>query len=169
MTSPFLHARLRHALLIVCLGALGPGAGSCGGGGDGKDVPDAASADPSLLPARQLYRVHCSACHGRNGEGAKNLFPPLIGPTWVVGDPGRPIRIVLHGLEGTLSLGGAVYMNRMPPLGARLGDGEVASILTYVRASWGNRAPPVAPQEVADIRAETSTRDRPYRVEELAD
>jgi len=58
-------------------------------------------------------------------------------------------------------------MNRMPPLGQRLDDAQVAAILSYVRGSWGNRIGPVSPEEVARIRAATRSRDRPYRVEEL--
>jgi mono/diheme cytochrome c family protein len=82
-------------------------------------------------------------------------------------EPDRAVRVVLHGLEGTLTLGGDTYMNRMPPLGARLSDPEIAAILTYVRGSWGNRAGAVTPETVARVRAETEGRDRPYRVEEL--
>jgi mono/diheme cytochrome c family protein len=41
----------------------------------------------------------------------------------------------------------------MPPYGHRLSDDEVAAIVTYVRASWGNRAPPVSATQVNRYRS----------------
>jgi mono/diheme cytochrome c family protein len=164
MTSHLLRARRARHALLTCLFFTALGTGSCD---RGAEPEDAATTDPSLLPARRLYRAHCSACHGKDGRGARRLFPPLTGSTWATGDPSLPIRVVLHGLEGTLTLDGVTYMNRMPPLGQRLSDSEVAAILTFVRASWGNRMGPVSAAEVGRVRAATRSRDRPYRVEEL--
>lgn len=133
------------------------------------DVPedDAATTDPTLLPARADYRTHCGACHGTSGRGAPHLFPPLRGASWVNADPGLPIRVILHGLEGPVSVGGERYMNRMFPLGHRLSDEQVARILTYVRASWGNRSSPVTAAEVRRIRDATADRSRPWTASEL--
>jgi mono/diheme cytochrome c family protein len=138
----------------------------CGGGG-GEALEDAATHDPSLLQARMEYRANCAACHGRDGMGATNLYPPLNGPTWAVRNPEVPIRIVLHGIRGELELGGERYMNQMPPLGHRLADQQIARILTYIRKSWGNDAPEVSPATVARVRAETAARSEQYTPEEL--
>lgn len=128
---------------------------------------DAATLSPELLPARSEYRTHCSACHGRNGAGAPRLYPPLRGSSWVNGDPEIPIRAVLHGLEGPITVEGEEFMNKMTPLGDRLADKQIARILTYVRASWGNTAPPVTEAEVARVRAATAGRSEPWTAPEL--
>jgi hypothetical protein len=54
----------------------------------------------------------------------------------------------------------------MPPLAA-LDDGELASVLTYARRSFGNAASAVAPDAVREIRGLTKPRTRPWTAEEL--
>ena len=130
-------------------------------------APDAADADPSLLVARSEFRAHCSACHGLEGKGAPKLYPPLTGESWALRSVEAAVRVVLHGLDGDLVLAGERYKNLMPPLGDRLQDVQVARILTYVRGSWGNAAPPVGPEEVAAIRAATADRQRPWTAPEI--
>lgn len=141
---------------------------SCAGGGpDEADLDDAAAADPSLLSVRSQYRFHCGACHGKDGRGRANLFPPLRGSSWVNGDPVVPIHVVLHGLDGAILVEGERYLNLMPPLGHRLEDEQIARILTYVRASWGHTARAVVPAEVAMVRAATASRTKPMTEAEL--
>ena len=65
----------------------------------------------------------------------------------------------MNGKEGPVGL--------MPPLGATLSDNEVAAVLTYVRREWGQTGTPVEPGVVAGVRAETSSRQRPWTNEEL--
>lgn len=128
---------------------------------------DAATFDPSLLPARAQYRTHCGACHGKSGMGAKRLYPPLRGSSWVNGPAEIPIRVVLQGVKGDLVVEGERYRNQMPPLGHRLGDDDIARILTYVRASWGNTSSPVTEEQVARVRAATSGRQEQWTEEDL--
>jgi mono/diheme cytochrome c family protein len=40
----------------------------------------------------------------------------------------------------------------MPSLAWRLTDAQIADVLTYVRNSWGNAAPPVTADAVARLR-----------------
>jgi mono/diheme cytochrome c family protein len=41
----------------------------------------------------------------------------------------------------------------MPAFGWKLGDEDVAALLTYLRNAFGNQAAPVEPGMVADVRA----------------
>jgi len=41
----------------------------------------------------------------------------------------------------------------MPPFATVLSDTEVGELLSYVRASWGNRAEPVSTLQVAQFRS----------------
>jgi mono/diheme cytochrome c family protein len=54
------------------------------------------------------------------------------------------VRVVLHGTRA-VSAPTAPTAPAMPAFGWRLDDTQIASVLTYVRNSWGNLAPPVAP------------------------
>lgn len=129
--------------------------------------PDAADHDPSLLAARMEYRSTCAVCHGKDGAGASALFPPLQGSPWTTYAPEAMIRVVLHGLEGPLTVNGKEFMNKMAPLGARLSDAQIAGVLTYVRKSWGNTGRAVSADEVARVRAAFAGRETEWTVEEL--
>lgn len=86
-------------------------------------------------------------------------FPPLAGSEYATAaNVAAPIRIVLRGMEGPVTVKGAQFNGLMPPYGTGIdmSDDEVAAVLTYVRASWGNRASAVTPQDVAKERAATS-------------
>jgi mono/diheme cytochrome c family protein len=53
----------------------------------------------------------------------------------------------------------------MPSFAWKLTDQQTADVATYVRNSWGNRAPPVAARDVAALRSklklvQPSARDR---------
>jgi mono/diheme cytochrome c family protein len=68
-------------------------------------------------------------------------------------EAGALIRIVLHGLQGPVTVAGNNYNGVMPPQGSILNDVEIASALSYVRSTWGHQAPPVSAEEVATVRA----------------
>ena len=79
-------------------------------------------------------------------------FPPLAGSDFLLADKGRSIAIVLGGLSGAITVNGLPYGATMPSH-ACLSDDEVAQVLTFVRASWGNEGDPVTPGEVTAYRA----------------
>ena len=85
--------------------------------------------------------ANCSACHRADGMGVKGAFPALAGDPFVVGPKVNPVTRVLNGRGG------------MPTFKADLTDDQIAAILTYVRASWGNHADAVKPADVAAVRA----------------
>ena len=116
----------------------------------------------------QLYGLYCSACHGADGKGATGgQFPPLAGSAWVQGNPDRVIKIVLHGLHEPIEVNGKTYNLEMPPQGAALTDEHIAAILTYVRASWGNKAAAVPLDRVKAVRAATKDRKEHWTAPEL--
>lgn len=113
------------------------------------------SADPAVRQARlgqQVYGAYCSTCHQASGQGLPGAFPPLTGTDWVLGDEGRLIRLVLNGMRGPVEVNGEVYDNVMTAHNF-LTDDQIAAVLTYVRTSFGNDAPPVAPETVQAVRA----------------
>lgn len=116
-------------------------------------------APEELQPPDELYDRHCGACHGTDGQGM-GRFPPLAGSEWVTGGEETLILIVLHGMEGPIEVAGEEYDDVMPPLGGRLSDEEIASILTYLRSSFGHDASEIDVETVNDVRAKyPSSRD----------
>jgi mono/diheme cytochrome c family protein/glucose/arabinose dehydrogenase len=120
---------------------------------------------------RQHYLAVCAGCHGSDGEGLMPLGPPLVDAEWVLGSEERLIRILLHGMEGPVDVGGKRYaapeiLPDMPAL-AVLDNESIASVLTYIRREWGHGADPVNPLSVSRIRVITQGRGRPWTQEEL--
>ena len=55
----------------------------------------------------------------------------------------------------------------MTPFASLLKDNELAGVLTFVRNSWGNQAPPVLPETVTRVRATNKSRTTFWTPEEL--
>lgn len=115
---------------------------------------------------KRVYDTTCIACHQANGLGVPGQYPPLVASEWVTGSEERIIRIVLHGLNGPITVDGKEYNNVMAPLGS-LKDDQIANVISYVRASWGNTAPEVSPETVAKVRADTAGRTTFWTAAEL--
>lgn len=127
---------------------------------------------PEMLIAKgeATYAMVCSPCHQPSGLGTPGLNPPLAGSEWVLGTPNRLIRIPLHGLSGEIRVGDNTYNGTMPPFGASppLDDDEnVAAVLSFIRNSWGNKAPPITPEQVKAVRDETASRSSAWTADEL--
>jgi len=119
-----------------------------------------------------LYHSVCFACHGADGRGApapgaegRTLAPALVDSRRVLGDERAAMAIVLHGLEGAVD--GIDYGAPMVPMNS-YSDAELANVLTYIRNSFGNRAPAVEPAAVAARRAADAGRSNYWTLEELA-
>jgi len=89
----------------------------------------------------KVYAANCVACHQATGMGVPNTFPALSGSKIVGGPKDAHINIVLNGKPGTA----------MAPF-KHLSDVEIASVITYERNSWQNKAEMVTPAEVKAAR-----------------
>jgi mono/diheme cytochrome c family protein len=90
-----------------------------------------------------LFRLHCSGCHGANGEGSKQgripAFPGLVG-------------------HFAASSEGRLYLVHVPGMAnAALPDAETADLLNYVLHKWVGR------EEPADAKDFTSDEVRSLR------
>jgi mono/diheme cytochrome c family protein len=111
----------------------------------------AASTDALTLGATVYGRV-CADCHGRSGEGVAGIYPALAGNRGVtLAAPNNVVQMIRHGGFAPTTAGNPRPFG-MPPFGAALDVAEIAAVATYVRQSWGNRAPPVAPLDVQRVR-----------------
>lgn len=117
-----------------------------------KTAPAAAVASPAVIAeGKAIYTETCLSCHQADGGGVDGLNPPLIKTSYVLGEKPRIVKVVLNGLQGE-DIDGEPYNNAMPSYDF-LTDQQIASVLTYVRNSFGNKAAPISAAEVKAIRA----------------
>jgi mono/diheme cytochrome c family protein len=115
--------------------------------------PAAAPAPVDARPAGQkLYARHCLTCHQADGGGVPNMQPPIAGGSWVKGDAKALALFVMTGGFGSAERKDSAVDNVMPEF-RQLPDEELAEILTYIRAKFGDGAPAVTATEVAEARA----------------
>jgi len=109
----------------------------------------------------ELYDDNCAACHHTDGAGSPKALPMIAGNSSVLAqDPNSLIRLVLAGsvLPGTTA---APSPLGMPGFAWRLSNEEVAQLLTFIRASWGNQASRVTAAEVAQVRGSLNAQTPP--------
>ena len=104
------------------------------------------------VTGQKEYVQFCLACHQEDGNGVRGQFPPLAGNKTIISGADSIIRIVLFGLEGPITVNGRQY-NMLMPAQNYLTDQQISDVLTYIRNSWGNKAPAVKPEQVKKIRA----------------
>lgn len=104
----------------------------------------------------RIYMDSCAACHRLSGSGESFAFPTLAGNSSVLNsDPSSLIAVILNGAR-LPSTAAAPTGLAMPPFGWRYGDADIAKLATFVRANWGNSAPPVTAAQVANVRKQRS-------------
>lgn len=88
------------------------------------------SAEKLQHPGQLIYQQYCASCHKEDGSGVKGNFPALTGSPKVTGNASDLIRLVWNG------------SGREPQMPAFnfLKEDELAGVLSYIRASWGNEA-----------------------------
>jgi mono/diheme cytochrome c family protein len=118
------------------------------------EVTDIPKPESSLLLSfgQTVYAAQCATCHRSDGRGMPPQYPPLAGnPSIQMQSAVNPIRMVLNGgfPPGTQ---GNPRPYGMPPFGQRLSDDEVAAVVTYIRAAWGNHGAAVSPLQANALR-----------------
>jgi cytochrome c oxidase subunit 2 len=94
-----------------------------------------------------IYAANCVACHQASGKGVPNAFASLDGSPVVNGPKAAQINIVLNGLHS------GKFPSAMPSW-KQLSDSDIASVITYTRNTWSNKAAEniVQPAEVLAAR-----------------
>jgi mono/diheme cytochrome c family protein len=117
-----------------------------------------------------VYSRTCIACHQPTGMGLPPVFPPLAGSEWVAMSASIPVRNILQGMQGAVTVKGVTYNSMMPPV-AGLTDRDIADVVTYVRNSFGNAGAEsgseVTEAEVKAIKAKYADRKTPWTADEF--
>lgn len=99
---------------------------------------------------KSLYNSTCFACHGSQGQGVPDVFPPLAKADYLNADVDRAIDIILRGKSGEITVNGKKYNSVMPA--QMLSDEETANVLTYIYNSWDNNGTEVTAEMVQKVR-----------------
>ena len=111
-----------------------------------------ATKEERIAAGKALFAGTCSTCHAPDGKGMSGVFPPLAASDYLAKNPGKLPEIILHGLQGKVTVNGKDYNSIMPPM-AQLTDDEVANIGTYVLNSFGNKGGEVTRDDAKKARA----------------
>lgn len=133
-----------------------------GGSLDPTEINKAAaeSTDPvdaAVMEKGKALYLMCGACHGPNGEGVPMAGPPLANSEWVTGPVSNLAIIGFRGIIGPITVAGKEhneFVAGMLPMAATMSDEDYAAVLTYIRNSFGNQAPPVKPEWLEAFRGE---------------
>ena len=125
-----------------------------------------------FVKGAEIYEreAYCGTCHQPDGKGLPDVgFPPIADTKWTQGDPERLIKLTLNGLMGPIEVKGRKYPGQVPmtAFGQLLNDEEIASVLTYVRNSFGNKASAIRPGQVTSVREKSKSKVGLYSPEEL--
>jgi mono/diheme cytochrome c family protein len=104
-----------------------------------------------------LYSVNCATCHLPTGLGSADTGPPMAGsPIVQAANPQSLINITLYGgmvpQIAPSTRWAARTWQTMNPSGDKLSDADVATLLSYIRASFGNHSGAVTAAQVAAQR-----------------
>ena len=117
----------------------------------------AASEPRGPIDGAELFRDQCSACHQLKGQGVAGQFPRLARNADLFLSEDFPLRVVLFGLSGKITVNGDHLNGVMPPLNV-MTDEEIAAVVNYVRGAFGNDTlrpksmKPVTPAMAAALR-----------------
>jgi cytochrome c oxidase subunit 2 len=98
--------------------------------------------DELIAKGEKVYNTNCAACHQANGAGLPGAFPAIAGSAIANGAAAAHVDTVMNGRAGTAM---AAYKSI-------LNDVDMAAVLTYQRASWGNSGSVIQPADIKAIR-----------------
>ncbi len=97
-------------------------------------------------PTAELYQAKCANCHMEQGEGLKQLIPPLAGADYLVRTADL-VCIIRNGASGEMVVNGQTY-NQPMPANPELTETDIANLINYIRNQWGNEYPYISTEEV---------------------
>jgi mono/diheme cytochrome c family protein len=92
------------------------------------------------MDGKSLFLKNCAACHQPTGKGIPGAFPALAGSKFVQGKGSEVAGVLLKGRGG------------MPDFSDSLSDRDIATVLTFVRSNWGNKADGLSEADIGSLR-----------------
>lgn len=138
--------------------------------GGNASLPKLTTEEVELYKEGQIvYQSLCFACHGPDGKGMPvagdmRLAPSLVDAKIFHDHHDLATKVVMYGISGPVE--GKTYPGEMIAMESN-GDEWVASVLSYVRNSFGNQFGFVTEADVARIRKDNEARKTPWTEAEL--
>ena len=99
-----------------------------------------------------VYMEHCSSCHGINGEGFRNLIPPMNDSVFLDTHSDEFACIVAYGMQRPITINGVKYEQPMAGI-EKLNNIEIANVANYVYERWSNPNKKFTAKEVENSMA----------------
>ena len=117
-----------------------------------------ASGDATAVDGQSVFMDNCTSCHQEDAMGIEETFPPLAANSDLFLAEDFPLKVLLNGMTGEITVNDQVFEGEMPPFG-HLSDAEIAAVVNFLRNSFGNDAlahseiTTVTPEMVQSLRA----------------
>lgn len=105
------------------------------------------------VQGEQLYTVHCSNCHQKNGKGLGRVYPPLDTSDFMDANVDKVICLIRNGLDREIIVNNKSYNQAMPGFPS-LSDLEIAQISTYIYNTWTHEEGMIDVKQVSKTLAE---------------
>lgn len=139
--------------------------------GEEEEDVQVAWIDKWMGEGKKVYG-NCAACHQPSGTGMPGQFPPLVGSEWVDGGTARLGAILIHGVNGPMTVAGQSY-NQLMPAWSTLSDKKIAQVITYIRREFGTLPEGedgvVTAEMIAAARDKFKDQSGPYTEAQLLD
>ena len=97
-----------------------------------------------VISGKTLYQTNCANCHGKNGEGLRELYPSLSNSIRL-GDINYVSCLIKEGTSGK-----EINM----PANKELYDIDIAQIITFMNDSWSDKTQITEIEEVRSAGCE---------------
>ncbi|MCI0151754.1 cytochrome c [Paraburkholderia sediminicola] len=103
-------------------------------------------------PGAGIFQSYCARCHQSDGLGVFQKYPRLAGnPAVLAPQTTSLVRLLVEGGASPHTQQGPLS-RKMPSFADQLTSEEMAQVLTFIRNTWGNAAPPVTTRDVTGVR-----------------
>ena len=105
-----------------------------------------------------VFSDNCTSCHQEDAKGIKGTFPPLAGNNDLFLSQDFPVKVLLNGMTGAITVNGLPFEGEMPPFD-HLTDDEISALVNYLRTNFGNDASAhagitlLSPDDIKALRA----------------
>ncbi|MGB0403806.1 MAG: c-type cytochrome [Salibacteraceae bacterium] len=98
---------------------------------------------------KELYEEKCANCHGIEGNGLQQLYPPIKNSDYLIKNQEMLACMIRYGQEGAITVNGVGFNESMPaqPL---LSDIDIYNIINYISKNIDSKIEPVHIQTIND-------------------
>ena len=93
-------------------------------------------------PGKPVYEARCANCHGLQGEGIRELIPPLANADFAKANFSKIPCYMAGGLDDTIIVNGKPFSQTMYPV--LMGDVEMSNVINYINNEFELGQPEVS-------------------------